>query len=893
MSVLGWWTRPGRVSREVTEEIQAHIDERTDELVESGVPHGEARRRAHIELGSAARAIEDSRGVWVSRLIDQGTREARWVWRGLRARGGRAVLSVGLLAFALAANVMVFAMSDSLAFNRAPYPHAADLVQLQRARPGGWPNSWLSARALDEWRHQTDLFMSVDGYLTGTVFLLGGETAGQMPIVSVTSGLFDTLGVQPLLGRRFVLDDERRVDEQSVLIAESFAKRRFGSAAQSLNQVIETTAQPLRVVGVMPASFEFPDGRAQMWRAIDPAGPLTLGYGSTVSSVARLRPDVERNAAQAVVKRRGAAIDEAAALSDVAETSIAPLSIAQTPRDAKGVLSVLFGAAFCLLLTACVNVLNLELTGIVSRRRTLAVQSALGASRATLIRIAALEGVSLVSAATLVAWIVATVGLSAAGVALPAQIRFGSANPIDLDSRALIYMVAVAVLTWAIAALPAVVHASRLDLSRPLKADDRAMSPARLGAHVRGLVTVAQVSLAVLLVVVGGLYARTYQHLLTLPKGFDSTNLAAISISLPNRFYPSSVSIWGLADDVVARLRALPGVEDAVDGPAPPSTGTTPTLGARVGVDGQLGGGESVGFAITAMDPRYFAMLGVPLRSGRWPTSEDDQTAVAVGESFGRRYWPGGDAVGHTFQVFSAAGKPMSSHPDYRVVGVYADYRTANRAMVDPKILTAFTVRRPPTAAPRPRPAESRAKYDSGGSYGMVNVLVRLRSHDDAAVVLAAARAVDPRVMASFDFVDDIYADQQRPTLLITRIVGLFGVGAFLIAMAGVYGVMSFLVSGRTREIGIRMALGADRRRIGRSVMGSALRLVLIGAALGLAGAVAISRLIASQLFNVSPMDPATYVTVAVTTIATALLATWQPMRRAARVDPVKTLRAE
>jgi len=175
----------------------------------------------------------------------------------------------------------------------------------------------------------------------------------------------------------------------------------------------------------------------------------------------------------------------------------------------------------------------------------------------------------------------------------------------------------------------------------------------------------------------------------------------------------------------------------------------------------------------------------------------------------------------------------------------------------------------------------------------MVNVLVRLRSHDDAAVVLAAARAVDPRVMASFDFVDDIYADQQRPTLLITRIVGLFGVGAFLIAMAGVYGVMSFLVSGRTREIGIRMALGADRRRIGRSVMGSALRLVLIGAALGLAGAVAISRLIASQLFNVSPMDPATYVTVAVTTIATALLATWQPMRRAARVDPVKTLRAE
>jgi putative ABC transport system permease protein len=411
-----------------------------------------------------------------------------------------------------------------------------------------------------------------------------------------------------------------------------------------------------------------------------------------------------------------------------------------------------------------------------------------------------------------------------------------------------------------------------------------------MGGRLRRAVTIAQVAIAVMLVVVGGLYVRTYERLLVQPKGFDSANLASLSVALPNRFYPSYADRVALSDTLVARLRTLPFVVDAVAGSAPPSIGDTPSGGVTVGVDGHPGDGGPDRVAVTPIDPRYFSVLRVPLKSGRWLSRDDDEADTVIPESFARRFWPAGDAVGHTFQVFQRNGRKLWNRPDYRIVGVFQDYRTADRETAAPTLLQAFTARRPPKPQP---PGTPRSTIDDGGSFGIADIVVRLDPASSAESVLAAVRPIDPRLVMTLDFVDGLYVDRHRATLFVARLVGVFAIGALLIALIGVYGVMSFLVATRTKEIGIRMALGADGRRIGRFVMQASLALVLTGAAIGLAGALALSRVIASQLFNVSPTDPATYVSVVGAVVGTALLATWRPMRRASRINPAETLRSE
>jgi predicted permease len=890
MSLWDRLLRSRRVTREVRDELRAHLGERVDDLVEDGVPEAEAHRRARVELGNAARAIEDSRGVWASRVLDRLARDLRWTWRGLRARRGRAVLAGVLLALAVSANVLVFVAVDALVFDRNPYPNVRQLVTFDR---------WLVAADLAEWRRQPDLFASVEGWFSGTTFLLGADRAEHLSLVNVTPGLFESLGVRPSWGRALTRDDGARMDEQAVLVSAALARRRFGSPEASLNQLIPTAAAPLRVVGVMPPDFSFPSNGSDIWRVLDPAGPLMRNRAG-LSGIARVQDGMSFSTLAQAVTQRSPAVAAATGVAKDIVYKVQPYGLVRGGRDQLRMFYVLLGAALCLLLTACVNVLNLELTVVLGRVRTFAVQSALGASRGTLIRVAVLEGLVLVGASGLAAWLLATLTLPALGAALPEPLRLSTSKTLALDGRAMVYMLVMAIAIWVIAALPPVIYASRLDLSKPLKIDDRSTSPRRVGTLVRRVVTIAQVALAVLLVIVGGLYVRTYSSLLAQPKGFDSTNLASVSMALPMRFYPSAVSRQQLADAIVERLLAQPGVVDAIDGPTPPSIGNSPTVGVRMVIDDQVrdaGTGRTFGLAVTEIDPRYLQFLHVPLVAGRWLAPGDDPTAAVVSDRVATRFWPSVDAaIGGTFDAVDQSGgrTRMWGPGAHRVLGVFADYRTRDRdgpyaSRAPWEEIDAFVARQPPAPPPTVGPGE----LDTGGSYGIVGVLARLDSHERANAVLAAVRGIDPRLTTSIEFVDDVYAEQYRTTLLATRIVGGFAVTSFLIAMAGLYGVMAFLVAGRTREIGIRMALGADRTRIGRFVMGSSLRLVFAGAAIGIVAAVLVSRTIASQLFGVTPTDPATYVIVAIVTIITALLATWQPARRAARVDPVQTLRAE
>jgi len=502
--------------------------------------------------------------------------EFRWALRNLRARGWRAPLAAALLAVALAANSLVFSTADSLVFHRVPYRDAGGLVEIQQrdprtGRPGG---SFVSAALLDEWRKQTDLFTSVQGSLTKVIFLSGSGEPELVPAADVTVGLFELLGAGPRWGRSFVDGDDRQTDVHVVVIAESLARGRFGDPARAVGQKLETTAVPLMVVGVMPAELRYPDGTQRIWRALDPRGPLTRGFAG-VASIARIVPGRTIDAVAPLVEQRSAAAGIAAGARAGYMATAAPLRIAATVAEQRRMLLVLVGAALCLLLIACANVASLELANAVGRARTYAIQLAIGASRASLARTALAEGACLVGAAVGAACVLAYAAADVLVRYVTPALRTG-ANPIDVDERALLFMTALGAITWMASTLPVVVFTWRASLLSVLKLEGPSVAASQSGTFVRRALTVAQVALAVLLLVGSVLYVRSYLALLRLDKGFDSTGVASIALIIPPQLFGTSAERQVLTETILDRVRARPGVIAAFEGSPPPNTGDSP-----------------------------------------------------------------------------------------------------------------------------------------------------------------------------------------------------------------------------------------------------------------------------------------------------------------------------
>jgi predicted permease len=835
------------------------------------------RERFGRRASTAGSGLPPNRGGW------DFASEIKWAWRAVAARGWRAALIVALLGVALSANALVFSVADSLVFNRLPFRDSTRLIEIQ-APPGpdGPGSSSVPAPILDLWRQQTDLFSGVHAYLTKTIFVVGDGQAELVRTADITPGLIEMLGVSPRWGRSIVPGDENDTSLQTVLISQALATRRFGAPDRAVGQRIETTADPLFVAGVMPATFSFPVRSIDIWRALDPRGPLTRNFPG-VFSIARMAPGWSRDTLQAAMAQRSEAIG-AAAGQKPGYVGVPGAFDASGPGEAT-LFYLLLGAALCLLLTACANVASLELAAALGRARTYAVQLAIGASRATLGRVALAEGLVLIGLAFSVALALTALGLDALTTYLPSRLQNFTANRIDLDARLVTYMMGAAMLTWALVALPTVLYASRPRLLDLLKSEDRSTAASRKSGFVRRALTGAEVAIALLLVTGGTLYARSYQSLLAVDKGFDSRNLAQISFTIPVQYYSGHGEMPALAAETIARVTAVPGVLGATWASAPPSTGNSPG-DVRIAVDGQAPASEPVSLGTSIVDAAYQTVIGLPVRRGRWLRPDDPATGVVVTEKFARRFWPGEDPVGRRLQVRPAT-------PWLDVVGVVGDMRT-NSPRYDQfyeSTYYMYVLRQPPPAPPPPKPgAPPRA---TGGSWRFLNVTLRMDSPDRAEGVLAAARAIDRRVRVELDFVDDSYAEQHAETLLATRVVGAFAATAFIVAMVGIYGVMAFLVAGRTREIGIRMALGATAADIGRLVLSSSFTTVGVGAAVGVVAALVAARWTGSQFFGVAPTDPTTYVLVTGVVIATSMLATWRPARAAARVDPAITLRTE
>jgi predicted permease len=818
-------------------------------------------------------------------------RELHWAWRGVRGRGARAALIVSLVALALAGNGLMFAVADSVVFRPVPYSKAHEIVEIHSIRPGEPGDNFLTPALLDEWRKQTDLFASVQGYLRKNVFVLAEGRSELVDTADVTPGLIELLGAAPRWGRSLTDADARENAAIPSLISARLARRLYGAPEAAVGRTVETTAYPVLVVGVMGDEFLFPSWRYEIWRVLDPRGPLTDGFRG-VTSIARTVPELSRHQLAMAMQQRSAAIATAAGTPRGYTGAPGPFFLSSDgPSRTRTMFLVLLGGAMCLLLTACANVASLELAGALRRARTSAVQMALGASRGVLARVALLEGALLIVAAAAVGGGLAWLSVAALTKMLPSRLMAGSVNAINVDARALVFMAAVAGLGWLLTSLPAVLFASRTTLLHLLKTEDRSSSASRAGALLRRGLTAVEIAIAVTLVVGALLYTRSYAALLGVDKGFDASNLVEISFTVPAEYYSAPGEIARFMDELVTRVRSVPGVVAAMVGGAPPSRGNSPSA-VRLSIDGRPPAEETVSLGEARVSLDYFTVTRIPVRSGRTFVAPEASTNVIVTESFANRFWPDGQAVGRSFRLVRGG---RSEAVPLRIIGVAADVRTDRPdagAAGESRFhyYTAYQPAPPPTppaTSPAPRPRSS------GGMYRVFGATARLDFPDRADAVLAAARAVDPRLHVTLEFVEDKYAAMFSDVQLATRVTNAFGALAFVVAVVGVYGVMAYLVAGRRREIGIRMALGADRRDVSRLVMASAVKLVVAGTVLGIAGALVLARWTSSQFYGVSPTDPLTYLGVAAAILVTAVIATWQPARQAARIDPALTLRTE
>jgi putative ABC transport system permease protein len=790
--------------------------------------------------------------------------DLRWGWRGVRTRGWRAAFIVLLLGVALAANAIVFAAADAFVFRPVPYDRPDTLAIIERvdrnvtdySRPAGYR----------EWRKQRDLFADLQAHVSGgPAYLTIGGVTDTVYGERVTPGLFAMLGVMPVWGRPFTNEDAGPGTTNSVLISQSLARRLFGDPRTAPDNTFSTGRETLTVVGVMPSSFRFPTAREEFWQPLDLS---SWPDNSGIRDIARLAPgQTIATAARAVADRSPAVL--AALPQHTATETMRLRSMADVRGNpgARSIFMMLVGAAACLLLIACANVASLEMAAAAIRMRVYAVQTALGASRASLIRVGLFEGAVLLGASGLVAVMLTTWGIATLDSELTATMRAALTNPLDVDPRVLVFMFLVATVSWLLTSLPVIWRVSRLSVVDGLRDDPRTTPAARAVARSRQLLLTGQIALTTLLLVCAMLYLRTYAARLGVDKGFDATNIATIQISAAP---DAPIKGANLEAEVLARLRGAPGVLSVSRASEPPPS-TQSGIDARLTIEGREATSERLMLHFVNVDAEFFQAMRIPIVQGVTFDASTPLDQIVVDERFARAYWPDGSALGARFTM---QGAGISGVSNFQIGGI-SRLLEADRVQQDngDQVYVAY-MRISPTSNP-------------------LGFVTRVDNERRLAELGALVRSIAPRTVVRLDTVTARYNRLAGDTKLAAASTSGFGIIALIVAAGGIYAVMAFIVAARGREIAIRMALGADRVGTRRLILRSSLTLAALGASIGLVTAWIATRWISAQLFGVARTDPVTYSAVLTLVLVTALVATWWPARRAANVDPAVMLRSQ
>jgi putative ABC transport system permease protein len=885
--------RRERMMDDLDRDIREHIEMETQDNIDRGMPPEEARYAAVRKFGNVTRVKEDTRDVWSFAWLEQLGQDIRYALRMLRKAPGFTAVAVLTIALGIGATTAIFSLVDATLLHPLPYPQPEQLVRVEDDLPG------VGARdvgiSVPEWHdlQRSGIFEYVSLAVYGPVNLTGSSQPTRARYSGVAPNYFALLGVKPQLGRTFDPEDQTPGFTLEVLISDGLWKRAFAADPGILGKSLRLDNDLYTVIGVMPAGFHDP-GRTteqrniEVWAAVGFAvpgrTPPLRNRRRTGAAIARIKPGLTIAAAQSQLDALVASLQkefpEDYPLQSAWTVRLVPLE-ETVVGNARQSLILLLGAVGLVLLIGCVNVANLLLARASARGREMAVRQALGAARKRLISQLLTEGLLLSLVGGLAGL---TILLCARGFLVRlVPDSLPHLNDISISWGVLLFALGASLVAGAIFGVTPALHAGRADLTQALKQEGRGSTGSREQGRTRRALVVTEFALSLVLMIAAGLLLRSFWDLLNVSLGFNPQNVMAVRTWLPEPNDPKT-DIYGtpaqeapFIRELLRRGRTLPGVEEiALGNRASIPLNHDPTQSPLVLEGREIQSKQPPLVETSSVTPDYFHLLGVTLQRGRLFGEMDNETAPAVAvinEAFARTYWPSGDPLGERLKL-----SPEDSSWT-TVVGVIADART--ESLVESSVPQIYT-----------------SLYQAPSQGASKELVIFLRGRLDPAATPVELReqvqAVNPELpVFGAQTLNDALSASLSERRFSMEMVGLFALTALLLAGLGIYGVISYIVSERTHEIGIRLALGAQSRNILRMVLRQGLGLAIAGAAVGLVCALIVSHLMAGLLYGVRPTDPVTFAGVALLLIGVALLACYIPARRAIRVDPLVALRHE
>jgi putative ABC transport system permease protein len=869
------------VVSDVNDEIEFHIDARAAEYVAAGMAPSAARKRAIEEFGDMERAKRLCREIGeqqhrrrrLAEYADTVRQDLRYAVRMLARSPGFAAAAVLTLALGIGANAAIFSLVNAVLLRPLPYRAPEQLVRVWERSPSGAERNVVSPGNYHDWRTRAKSFstLAAHSWSFGVAMTEEGEPAMVM-LMDATPSLFAMLGVGPALGRGLSEDDATTGD--AALLSDKLWRARFGADRGVVGRRIVLNDRPHLVVGVMPPGFTFVDPTVELWRAA-PRGRLDPNErrGHNWFVVGRLAPGVSLDGARAEMRTIAAALTrEYPQFMAGWGVNVVPLH-ADMVAAARPVLLVLLGGVGLILLIACANIANLLLARAVSREREIAVRGALGAMRGRLVRQLLTEGMVLAVVGGLLGLVVAAPLLRGLIAFAPGDIPL--LDEVRVDRTVLGFAAAATILSTVLFALAPALRLASTDLQTMLRTSQGTASGLRHG-RLRNALLVSEVALSLVLLVGAGLLVRSAQHLSTVDYGYRADGLLAVFLDLPRARYDSTARHVAFYGQLLERIRGLPGVSGVTASSEVPAVGYNMTFSYAVeGHRAANPSGREDAQALHVVAAEYFHVLGIPVRRGRAFETRDNANAppvTIVNEAFARRHWPGESELGRRFSLVGPKG------PWLEIVGVVGDTR----------MVSADAPPAPIFYIPH---AQKQWHW-----LGWMTLIVRAEPGRDprslAPAVRAAVAEQDRRLpIHRVATVHELYGESTARRRFATTLLTVFAALALLLGTIGMYGVLSYAVAQRRREIGIRIALGAGTSEVMGAVLRQALALTALGVVIGTGGALALTRLLGALLYEVSPTDPATYVAVAVLLTLVAALAAWMPAWRATRIDPLVVLR--